>query len=174
MKVEVGMRFKNRDTRILEVTEIGEARGEPSYRMTNVLTGRRSTLSRTALRRDFERLEVATPWTVESTTWIEDDDYFPEKVEICEGTRASSSALRVPRAGLPVLAQQIIATMQPAQQLEADGRISSWHKVVEHLVFASCYDEDIPLIDAVLARLDELAATVCQQALTVAEHEASL
>lgn len=40
-------------------------------------------------------------------TWIE-DDYFPDKVKICEGTTSHSSALRIRRDQVPTLIQQLI------------------------------------------------------------------
>lgn len=47
------------------------------------------------------------PWADEPTTWVE-DDYFPDKVKINQGTRASSSAIRIPRDQVPTLIQQLI------------------------------------------------------------------
>gem|GEM_PF-2798802 len=39
---------------------------------------------------------------------------------------------------------------------EVDERIAAWHKVAKRPAFTPCYDADGPLLDAMLARLDEL------------------
>lgn len=35
-----------------------------------------------------------------------------------------------------------------------DERISAWNAVAEHPLFASCYDEGVPLLSAMIAKLD--------------------
>lgn len=40
-----------------------------------------------------------------------------------------------------------------------DERISAWHRIADHPAFRPCFASDEPLIDSMLARLDEPAAT---------------
>lgn len=67
---------------------------------------------------DQPTTEPSAPWADEPTTWIE-DDYFPGKVKVCQGTRASSSAIRIPRDAVPLLIEQLTAAL-PAPQPAAD------------------------------------------------------
>lgn len=38
----------------------------------------------------------------------------------------------------------------------SDERVSAWRRIAAHPAFADCYDEERPLLDAMLDRLDEL------------------
>lgn len=67
---------------------------------------------------DQPTTEPIAPWADEPTTWIE-DDHFPDKVKVCQGTRASSSAIRIPRDAVPLLIEQLTA-LAPATQPAAD------------------------------------------------------
>lgn len=67
---------------------------------------------------DQPTTEASAPWADEPTTWIE-DDHFPDKVKVCQGTRASSSAIRIPRDAVPLLIEQLTAHA-PAPQPAAD------------------------------------------------------
>lgn len=54
-------------------------------------------------------------------------------------------------------AATIATQAEEIRHLEADERIAAWHRLAEHPALASCYDQERPLIDAVMDRLDELA-----------------
>lgn len=68
---------------------------------------------------DQPTTEPSAPWADEPTTWIE-DDHFPDKVKVCQGTRASSSAIRIPRDAVPLLIEQLTAALAPAPHPAAD------------------------------------------------------
>lgn len=72
---------------------------------------------------DQPTTEPSASWADEPTTWIE-EDHFPDKVKVCEGTRASSSAIRIPRVAVPLLIEQLTAVApapQPAADTETEG-----------------------------------------------------
>jgi len=64
-----------------------------------------------------------------------------------------------------------LLTALGAKNPDDDERVGAWEAVARHEFFASCYDEDRPLVDAILERLD---ATVAQlNALAVRLNDAT-
>ena len=77
------------------------------------------------------------------------EDIWPELRDDGElDTR--SRALAATRAAL-------VAAQGAAPQVESDERIQAWERLIQHPVWRSCFEEERPLIDSVMERIDNLA-----------------
>lgn len=77
---------------------------------------------------------------------------------------AEDGALLVPMLGAalgPETQAQLRELFKPDFEREEEsdgGRIKAWHLIAEHPFFADCYESEDTLINAMIAKLDSLAA----------------